>query len=95
VRRLHRTDHSQPGIVKALRRCGDYVAIIGRPVDLLVRSGARYWTAECKTPGPDAKRRQPAQLDHDADAREHGAPHFVLTSIDEAIRIRNSLQSHE
>jgi hypothetical protein len=90
-RRFHRTDHSQPDIVSTLRECGDYVAIIGRPVDLLIRSGQRYWTAECKTPGPDAKKRQPSQIGHADDALAHGAPHFVLQTPDDAIRIRNAL----
>lgn len=90
-RRFHRTDLSQPDIVKALRDCGDYVAIIGRPVDLLIRSGWSYWTAECKTPGSDAKKRQPAQVKHAADAAAHGAHHFVLHTVDEAIRIRNAI----
>jgi hypothetical protein len=90
-RRFHRTDLSQPDIVQALRDCGDYVAIIGRPVDLLVRAGSRYFTAEVKTPGYDAKKRQPSQIAHAKDADAHGAPHFVLMSVDDAIRTRNRI----
>lgn len=90
-RRFHRTDHSQPDIVDALRAVGDYVAIIGRPVDLLIRTGHRYWTAEAKTPGRNQKREQPAQVAHRADATSHGAPHFVLMSVDDAINTRNRI----
>lgn len=91
MRRRHRTDLSQPDIVDALRACGDYVAIIGRPVDLLVRSGTTYWTAEAKTPGKNQKREQPAQITHRKDAAEHGAPHFKLMTVDEAIHTRNRI----
>jgi hypothetical protein len=90
-RNVHRTDLSQPDIVRALRDCRDYVAIIGRPVDLLIRTGHRYWTAEVKTPGKDAKHRQPAQVTHAADADAYGAPHFVLMSVDDAIATRNRI----
>jgi hypothetical protein len=88
VRRLHRTDHAQPAIVKALRGYGDYVAIIGRPVDLLVRLGMWYVTMEVKTPGKDVKREQPTQVVHREDAAAHKAPHFVVSSVDEAIAVR-------
>lgn len=91
MRRAAKVDQSQPDIVAALRACGDYVAIIREPVDLLVRTGSVYWTAECKTPGKNAKRRQPAQVDHGADADSHYAPHFVLQSVDEAIAARKRL----
>lgn len=90
-RRFHRTDLSQPDIVAALRGCGDYVAIIGRPIDLLIRSANRYWTADCKTPGKHAKDEQPAQVAHRTDATAHGAPHFILQTVDEALRVRNAL----
>jgi len=90
-RRFHRTDHSQPEIVEALREVGDYVAIIGRPVDLLIRTGHRYWTAEAKTPGGNQKREQPAQVTHREDATAHGAPHFILLSVDDAIATRNRM----
>lgn len=90
-RRFHRTDLSQPDIVKALRACGDKVDIIGRPVDLLIRTGHRYWTAEAKTPGANAKRRQLSQVEHAKDAEAHRAPHFVLTSVEDAIATRNRI----
>lgn len=91
MRRAAKADISQPGIVSALRHVGDKVDIIGRPVDLLIRTLSIYWTAEVKTPGNNAKRRMPAQVEHDDDARAHGAPHFVLLSIDDAMEIRNRL----
>lgn len=37
-RRIHRTDETQPDIVKGLRQCGFQVKIIGRPCDLLIRA---------------------------------------------------------
>jgi hypothetical protein len=88
-RRLHRTDLSQPDIVAELRKLGDQVSIIGRPVDLLIRSGSKYWTAEVKTPGKDSKKRQLAQVNHATDADTHNSPHFVLMTIEDAIRARN------
>lgn len=86
-----KADISQGPIVAALRQCGDKVDIIGRPVDLLIRSHTKYWTAEVKTPGKDAKRRQPAQIKHADDATHHGAPHFVLTCVNDAFSARNTV----
>lgn len=91
MRRAAKVDQSQPDIVKALRTCGDYVAIIGRPVDLLIRTCEIYWTAECKTPGPNARREMPIQIEHREDAERHHAPHFILKSAAEAIAIRNKI----
>lgn len=86
-----KSDISQAPIVKALRKLGDKVDIIGRPVDLLVRTHARYWTAEVKTPGPNQKRRMQAQIEHAADADAHGAPHYVLTSVEDALTVHNHI----
>lgn len=84
-----KVDISQPGIVKALRNLGDHVAIIGRPVDLLVRTRSTYWTAECKTPGGNQRREMPVQIEHREDAQDHNAPHYILMSIDDACRVHN------
>lgn len=84
-----KADISQPDIVKALRKVGDHVAIIGRPVDLLIRTRATYWTAECKTPGPNQRREMQAQVDHREDAQSHNAPHYILMSIEDALRVHN------
>lgn len=84
-----KTDISQKPIVDALRQIGDKVDIIGRPVDLLIRSHSRYWTAEVKTPGKNERRRMPAQIEHAEDAQSHHAPHFVLTCVADAISCRN------
>jgi len=92
MRRAAKVDLSQPAIVEALRACGDYVAIIGRPVDLLIRTGNRYWTAEVKTPGGNQRRLMSAQIEHAADAVVHGAPHRVLLDIDDAIAARNDVR---
>lgn len=92
MRRKHRTDLAQPDIVDALRACGDKVDIIGRPVDLLVRSGRVRWTAEVKTPGKDQEKRQPCQVEHAKDATASGAPHYVLMSVEEALRARQEVQ---
>jgi len=86
-----KADISQAPIVDALRQCGDKVDIIGRPVDLLIRSHAKYWTAEVKTPGKNEKRRLPAQVKHADDATHHGAPHFVLTCVNDALSCRNNV----
>lgn len=91
MRRAAKVDISQPLIVEALRAHGDYVAIIGRPVDLLIRSGKVYWSAEIKTPGGNQKREQPAQTLHNWDAVTHGAPHYKLMSVDEALAARRAV----
>lgn len=82
-------DISQPDIVKTLRKLGDHVAIIGRPIDLLIRTRSQYWTAECKTPGGNQRREYPAQVEHRVDAQSHNAPHYILMSIEDAVRVHN------
>lgn len=86
-----RADMSQPGIVDALRKLGDNVAIIGRPVDLLIRTRSTYWSAEVKTPGKNQRREMPAQIAHRQDAQSHNAPHYILMSIEDAVRVHNLL----
>ena len=86
-----KADISQAPIVDALRSLGDKVDIIGRPVDLLIRTHSLYWTAECKTPGKNQKRRQEVQKAHADDANAHHSPHFVLTSVDDALSCRNTV----
>jgi hypothetical protein len=53
VRRIHRTDSSQTAIVKALRKAGVLVKVIGRPVDLACRLPSyppgMFKLLECKT----------------------------------------------
>lgn len=89
MRRAAKVDISQPGIVSALRKLGDHVAIIGRPVDLLVRTRSTYWTAEVKTPGDHQRREMPVQIQHREDAQRFNAPHFILMSIEDACRVHN------
>ena len=89
MRRAAKVDISQPSIVHTLRSLGDRVAIIGRPVDLLVRTRSTYWTAEVKTPGKNQRREMPIQIEHRQDAQLHNAPHYVLMSVDDAIRIHD------
>lgn len=91
MRRAAKVDISQAPIVAALRAIGDRVYIIGRPVDLLVRSGSVYWSAEVKTPGKNAKREMPIQVEHRKDAQRFNAPHYILMSIEDAIRVHNVL----
>lgn len=86
---VRKADISQPGIVTALRKLGDQVAIIGRPVDLLIRTRSTYWTGEVKTPGKNQRREMPVQIAHRQDAQDHNAPHYILMSIDDAVRIHN------
>lgn len=87
-----KVDISQPDIVKTLRKLGDRVSIIGRPVDLLIRTRSTYWTGEVKSPGKNQKREMPAQIAHREDAQRFGAPHYILMSVDDAVRIHNLLQ---
>ena len=47
----HRKDHTQDDIVKALRKIGCTVYIIGRPVDLLVGRGVKNFLFDCKKVG--------------------------------------------
>lgn len=91
MRRAAKVDISQPEIVDALRKVGAHVNIIGRPVDLLVRTHSVYWTAEVKTPGPNQRREQPIQIEHRRDAQRFNAPHYILMSIEDAIRVHNLL----
>jgi hypothetical protein len=84
-----KVDISQPDIVKTLRKLGDHVAIIGRPVDLLIRTRSTYWTAEVKTPGGNQRREMPVQIEHREDAQRFNAPHYVLMSIEDACRVHN------
>lgn len=86
---VNKIDISQPDIVKTLRKLGDTVAIIGRPVDLLIRTHSTYWTAECKTPGPNQRREMPVQVEHRKDAQRFNAPHYILMSIEDAARVHN------
>lgn len=86
-----KVDISQPGIVKALRKLGDHVAIIGRPVDLLIRTHSTYWTAEVKTLGGNQRREMPVQVEHREDAQSHNAPHYILMSVEDACRVHNVL----
>lgn len=46
-RRIHRSDDSQPGIIRDLRRAGVLVWVIGRPCDLLCLRGHRYYLLDC------------------------------------------------
>lgn len=48
MRRAARTDDNQDEIVKALRKCGFQVEIIGKPVDLLVANRQRTFILEVK-----------------------------------------------
>lgn len=60
-RRHSRPDEAQEGIVKALRKAGVYVAVIGSPVDLLTYYKGRWLPIECKTPGKRPRKDQEAQ----------------------------------
>ena len=47
----HRKDLNQDDIVKALRRIGCTVYVIGRPLDLLVGYRGKNFVIDCKKPG--------------------------------------------
>ena len=51
MRRAARTDASQVEIVKALRKIGAAVYVIGLPLDLLVAFRKRTMLVECKVDG--------------------------------------------
>jgi hypothetical protein len=87
-----KVDISQPQIVDTLRKLGDTVYIIGRPVDLLVRTRSTFWTGEVKTPGGNQKREMPVQIEHRKDAQRFNAPHYILMSIEDAARVHNLMQ---
>ena len=92
MRRAAKVDISQPAIVKTLRKLGDTVYVIGRPVDLLVRTRSTFWTGEVKTPGNNQKREMPVQIEHRKDAQRFNAPHYILMSIEDAARVHNLMQ---
>lgn len=78
-----KVDASQPEIVKALRKAGYTVCIIGQPVDLAIRHHAwkagMFMLMEAKTPTATGKRR--ARRDQEAQeafCREHGVT-YALT----------------
>lgn len=48
-RRTHRSDANSAAIVQAARKLGITVVHIGRPVDLLVGIGDRWWPVELKS----------------------------------------------
>ncbi len=54
LRRAARVDANQPDIVKALRKVGATVFVIGRPVDLLVGYRNKNWIFEVKDPDQPA-----------------------------------------
>ena len=57
MRQAARTDANQPDIIKALRKIGATVFIIGRPLDLLVGFRQKNWLLEVKNPdAPKADR---------------------------------------
>lgn len=62
TRYAKRRDISEPGIVATLKSIGCDVER-GTDCDLYVRCPKGHgYLIECKTPGPDAKKRQPIQL---------------------------------
>lgn len=61
--RTHRKDGTSDAIVKALRARGADVWPIGRPCDLLVRFGEKYFLIDCDGVTKNRKR-DPAQLEN-------------------------------
>ncbi len=57
----HRKDANQDDIVKALRKIGCTVYVIGRPVDLLVGYRAKNFLFDCKRVGFTGKDLTPFQ----------------------------------
>jgi len=58
MRQAARIDANQPDIVKALRKIGASVFVIGRPVDLLVGFRQRSYIFEIKDPDQDYSHRK-------------------------------------
>ena len=64
MRRAAKRDLSEAAVVKALEAAGALVYRLDRPCDLLVRYRGLTHLMECKTPGPNLKRKdQKAQRD--------------------------------
>lgn len=55
MRRAARVDDNQASIVKALRKCGISVEIIGKPLDLLVYNPRRERTSLMEVKNADGK----------------------------------------
>ena len=55
MRRAARTDANQAEIVKALRRIGAAVEVIGKPLDLLVAFRGRTFLMDCKVRRPPSE----------------------------------------
>lgn len=86
MRQAAKVDDNQGDIVKALRKIGAYVCIIGQPYDLLVAWRGHWFVLEVKDPTKSPKHQEltPPQMDTLAKLRG-AAPLFVVRSIDEAL----------
>src|SRR5688572_19720466 len=84
LRRAAKVDSNQEDIVKALRRCGISVEIIGKPLDLLVHNPRRDRTSLMEVKNKDG-RDEFTKDQIDFMARWPG-PIDVVRSIDEALQ---------
>ena len=83
TRYAKRRDISEPGIVATLKAIGCDVER-GNDCDLFVRCPKGHgYLLECKTPGPDAKHRQPIQKRL---AEIFGDQYHVVTNSKEALQ---------
>jgi len=86
---IHRSDANQPDIVKALRKCGATVDIIGEPLDLLVGFQGKNYLMEVK---PDAKAPlRPSQVEFFQTWRGQKARVNSVTEALAVLGIRDSL----
>lgn len=83
MRRAAKVDSNQDGIVKALKRCGISVEVIGKPVDLIVHNPRNDITALMEVKNPDG-RDQLTKDQIEFIARWPG-PLYVVRSIEEAL----------
>lgn len=86
MRQAAKVDDNQAPIVKALRKSGAYVCIIGQPYDLLVAWRGHWFVMEVKDPTKSPKHQEltPSQLDTLAKLRASAPLHLVRTP-DEAL----------
>lgn len=73
-------DSNQPEIVKALRKLGYSVLIIGQPLDLLVSSPTDMWLVEIKTKAGKLNSKQ-----EDFILKWRGKPIIIARSLEECL----------
>lgn len=93
MRHAHRTDANHASILRALRMCGAYVIDTSDSkragLDCVVAFRGRLYPIEIKdgTKAMSAQKLTDAELDTLSGLRSVGVQHYVVRSVDEALRV--------